>query len=343
MGKTVEYELVIKTANKMWSGTDNDVYIIVYGEVDGEEVHTDEINLSQRVNGNSFERNAEHRLAFQWEDIGRPTKIKLRLSNTFLDDWYFDECTIQRKGPETPEEDPEVNKKVTFKKDTILEFHRKDSRLIEGDLKPLKEIILQEKLIQAYGGRDLMTLSPNGEYEISMAFMKEKSKVIESSTVTENGMTHNLNIGIEGGYAAGDKGGGEGKASLSYGFSYSTLYSIAKTRADSMTEGMSKETTIKIVNSGDTVTEYTKDGGAVKVTVEESKVQTFAIVYEETVVEVERKRQGASSDIKRSDRLKIGRRVRGVLPLTQNTDGKLVYKNSLGKVFSLDKLWEALN
>ena len=46
MGKTVEYELVIKTANKMWSGTDNDVYIIVYGEVDGEEVHTDEINLS---------------------------------------------------------------------------------------------------------------------------------------------------------------------------------------------------------------------------------------------------------------------------------------------------------
>ena len=54
MGKTVEYELVIKTANKMWSGTDNDVYIIVYGEVDGEEVHTDEINLSQRVNGNSF-------------------------------------------------------------------------------------------------------------------------------------------------------------------------------------------------------------------------------------------------------------------------------------------------
>lgn len=236
-----------------------------------------------------------------------------------------------------------MNKKVTFKKDTILEFHRKDSRLIEGDLKPLKEIILQEKLIQAYGGRDLMTLSPNGEYEISMAFMKEKSKVIESSTVTENGMTHNLNIGIEGGYAAGDKGGGEGKASLSYGFSYSTLYSIAKTRADSMTEGMSKETTIKIVNSGDTVTEYTKDGGAVKVTVEESKVQTFAIVYEETVVEVERKRQGASSDIKRSDRLKIGRRVRGVLPLTQNTDGKLVYKNSLGKVFSLDKLWEALN
>ena len=212
-----------------------------------------------------------------------------------------------------------MNKKVTFK-GIQLEFHRKDSRLIEGDLKPLKEIILQEKLIQAYGGRDLMTLSPNGEYEISMAFMKEKSKVIESSTVTENGMTHNLNIGIEGGYAAGDKGGGEGKASLSYGFSYSTLYSIAKTRADSMTEGMSKETTIKIVNSGDTVTEYTKDGGAVKVTEEESKVDTFAIVYEETVVEVERKRQGASSDIKRSDRLKIGRRVRGVLPLTQNTD-----------------------
>ena len=57
-------------------------------------------------------------------------------------------------------------------------------------------------------------------------------------------------------------------------------------------------------------------------TVEESKVQTFAIVYEETVVEVERKRQGASSDIKRSDRLKIRHRVRGILPLTQNSKWK---------------------
>ena len=83
--KTIDYSLSIHTKDKLYAGTDNDVFITVYGVYNGEEVQTSEINLSALVNGNAFERNDTHNLSFQWEDIGRPTKIKLRLSNDLLD------------------------------------------------------------------------------------------------------------------------------------------------------------------------------------------------------------------------------------------------------------------
>ncbi len=342
MSKQIEYDLSIKTSNKLYAGTDNDVFITVYGEMDGNEVSTGEINLSKRVRGNAFERNDTHSLTFQWEDIGRPTKVKLRLSNDLLDDWKFAWCTIQRKGTENATEDPEINRMVTFNGND-KNFSRKDSFFFYSDLGVLQERIVNESRSQVYGGMELITLPPNGETQISMSFTKETSHIIEESTVTQNSTTHKIDVGGEFSYSPGQNGGWGGKGSLSYGFSYTTLASIAKKVSDSLTETSSKETSVKITNSGDTVTEYTIDNGMTKRIVDENSEKTFAIVYEETVVTVNRTREGAVEYKDRSDKLNIGRRVRAVLLLNRNNAGKLVYTDASGREFLTDNLWAAIN
>lgn len=342
MAKTVEYDLSIKTTNASCAGTDNDVFITVYGEIDGTEVSTGEINLSSQVRGNAFEKADQHNLTFQWEDIGRPTKIKLRLGNTYSDDWKFAWCTIQRRGTETTEEDPEINKKVSFNGND-KKFARKDSYFFYADLGVLREKIVNQNLTQVYGGVEFITLPHNGETQINMAFSKSTSNIVEKSTVTQNTTSHTINVGAEASYSPGGNGGWGGKGSISYGFSYSTLKSIADSTANSLTETSTKETSVKIVNSGNVVTEYTLDNGLIKRTVEENSDKTFAIIYEETIVVVDREREGSTEYKNRRDTLNIGRRVRAVLPLTLNAAGNLVYINATGKEFAKDKLWDAVS
>lgn len=64
---------------------------------------------------------------------------------------------------------------------------------------------------------------------------------------------------------------------------YWQTYQIADSTANSLTETSSKETSVKIVNSGNMVTEYTRDNGLIKRTVAENSDKTFAIIYEETL------------------------------------------------------------
>lgn len=167
----IDYTLKIKTANVMWAGTDNDVFITVFGLYENEEVNIGEINLSKRVNGNAFERNGEHELHFQWEDIGRPTQIKLRLANQLSDDWHFAWCKIKRNGrEEQTENDKDINKEVYFNGNNDTKFERKDSRIFFSDLAPLKEETIGTSIIKKYGGTEYFSLAPNGKMAINMTF-----------------------------------------------------------------------------------------------------------------------------------------------------------------------------
>lgn len=344
MTKTIDYTFRIKTANVRYAGTDNDVFITVYGEINGNEVSTGEINLSKRVSGNAFEKGDEHAINFQWEDIGRPTKIKLRLSNDLADDWRFRNCKIKRNGPETMEEDPEINKEVSFEGNDTL-FSRKDSHIFYSDLGKLEEKVLSTQTTKIYGGTEFITLPPGSSSTISMTFSEETSNVLEKSEVTENGKTHTLNVGAELSYKAGQTGGMEGKGSISYGFSYSTLETISKKTIDSLTKIYSNSVSVTITNSGDFVPEYTDEQGIIKKTVENNlgKVITYAVVYEASILEVKRVREGASTFTSRIDTLNLGRRVRAILPLSAQPNGILVYINQQGDEYLKDQLWDAVN
>ena len=210
MRNIIEYHLEIETANKRYAGTDNDVFITVYGKIDGEEVSTGEINLSKRVNGNAFEKGDKHSLDFQWEDIGRPLKIKLRLSNDLLDDWQFRRCTIKRNGHEKEDLDSEINKEVVFDgKDTV--FSRKDSKIFYGNLDELYEEIESVKTYAEFDHFKYITLAPNNEQQINMSFTKETTTSIQKSVVEQNGITHTLGVQGDIGYAAANTGGVQGK------------------------------------------------------------------------------------------------------------------------------------
>ncbi|MBQ2902350.1 MAG: hypothetical protein IJA32_00905 [Lachnospiraceae bacterium] len=319
--KTIDYSLSIHTKDKYLAGTDNDVYIIVYGLFDGEEVQTSEINLSSKVNGNAFERDDTHNLSFQWEDIGRPTKIKLRLSNDLLDNWYFDWCTIKRNGPETEEEDPEINKKVTFNGDH--EFSRKEEHMYEADLGALREEVVKITERAVNGGTEFIALTNGCETSIKMSFEREENILLERSTIVQGNIGHQIQIGGEGGYSAGNTGGFGGKGSFSYGFSYNKLESVTNKTSQSISNRYAKETSVTI---------RAKDNDET----------TFAIVYEQTILEVVRKRKDKVISHERTDIVNLGRRVRAVLPLVIE-NGKYVYKSKLGKTYEKDNLWAAVN
>lgn len=252
----VDYTLKIKTANVFGAGTDNDVFITVYGLFENKEVNTGEINLSKRVNGNAFERNNEHDLHFQWEDIGRPTHIKLRLGNNLLDDWHFAWCKIKRNGREDQlEKDMDINTEVRFEGPTEdTKFKRKDSLHFYSNLDPLKEETIGNKITPEYGGTEYFSLAPNGKMTIKMNFSKEESTSLERSVVKEETTGHSINIGLEGDYAFG---GNSSKESFSYGFSKTNLTKTAETSSNKLVETYAKETSINIINDGSTVIEYT--------------------------------------------------------------------------------------
>lgn len=318
--KIIDYSLSIHTKDKSHAGTDNDVFITVYGVYNGEEVKTSEINLSALVNGNAFERNDTHNLSFQWEDIGRPTKIKLRLSNDLLDDWYFDYCEITRNGPETDAEDSEINKTVRFNGDQ--EFKRKSSHMYDADLGELKEVVVRSTTKTDNGGTEFLTLSNGSEASINMTFEREESVSIEKSIIVQNDKSHTINVGAEGGYVACDGGGFEGKATFSYGFSYSTLESTTNTTSQSVGNKYAKESSVTL-------------------RAKEDEEITYAIVYEITKLEVVRERKDKIIRHERTDLVNLGRRVRAILPLNV-VNGKYVYISKTGQIYEKDNLWEAV-
>ena len=318
--KTIDYSLSIHTKNERYAGTDNDVFITVYGLYNGKEVQTPEINLSALVNGDAFERNDTHNLSFQWADIGRPTKIKLRLSNNLLDDWYFDYCTIKRNGPETATEDSEINKTVKFNGNK--KFERKSSYMYDADLGVLKEEIVRTTTKTDNGGTEFLTLSNGSETSIRMTFEREQSMCIEQSTIVQNGKSHTIGVGGEIGYEPGDEGGFGGKGSFSYGFSYNTLESATDTTTQSISNKYAKEASITI-------------------RAKEDEESTYAIVYEQTKLEVVRERKDDKIRDERTDLVNLGRRVRAVLPLSV-VNGKLVYISKTGQKYEKDNLWEAV-
>lgn len=336
----VDYTLKIKTANVFGSGTDNDVFITVYGLYENEEVNTGEINLSKRVNGNAFERNDEHDLHFQWEDIGRPTHIKLRLANQLLDDWHFAWCRIKRNGREDQsEKDMDINKEVFFDGNNDTKFKRKDSRIFYSDLEPLKEENIGNKIVPQYGGTEYFSLAPNGEMTITMNFSKEESNSVESSVIKEEATGHTINIGGEAGYSAGDAGGVEGKGSFSYGFSKSSLKKTSESSSSKLVELYAKETSIKIVNDGSNVIEYTPNSGQTSKNIQNGKTTLeYAIVYENSILELVRIRHGATVYSQRTDYINLGRRVRAILPVAIK-DGKRIYIDSAGRECSEANKW----
>lgn len=336
----VDYTLKIKTANVFGAGTDNDVFITVYGLYENEEVNTGEINLSKRVNGNAFERNNEHDLHFQWEDIGRPTQIKLRLANQLLDDWHFEFCKIKRNGREDElEKDMDINKEVEFTDNGDTKFKRKDSRIFYSNLAPLKEEIIGNKILPQYGGTEYFSLAPNGEMTITMKFSKEESNSLERSIIKEESTGHTINIGLEGGYSSGDKGGLEGKGSFSYGFSKSNLTKTSESSSSKLVEMYAKETSIKIVNDGSTVIEYIPNSGISYKNIENKKTTLeYAIVYETSMLELVRIRHGAEVYSQRTDYINLGRRVRAILPVAIK-DGKRIYIDSAGRECNEENKW----
>jgi hypothetical protein len=213
-----------------------------------------------------------------------------------------------------------------------------------------RETVLREKVISTVnrsqnGGTEFITLPPKSDTTISMSFSETTSNSIEKCIITQKGQTHTVNVGAEFGFSAGESGGWGGKVSASYGFSYSTLKSIAENTVSSISKTKSNTTEIKVSNSGNTVTEYTDKGGQSEKTTSgsDAKVKTFAIIYETSIIEVTRKREGASEITERTDTINLGRRVRAVLPLTDKADGTQVYISARGVEFQKNNLWAALN
>ncbi len=92
------------------------------------------------------------------------------------------------------------------------------------------------------------------------------------------------------------------------------------------------------------MTEYTDKGGVNEKVISgtDAETRTFAIVYESSIIEVKRKREGAQKITERTDTLNLGRRVRAILPLTLQGNEQ-VYIDAKGTAHAKNKLWEALN
>ncbi len=92
------------------------------------------------------------------------------------------------------------------------------------------------------------------------------------------------------------------------------------------------------------ITEYTDKGGVNEKVISgtDAETRTFAIVYESSIIEVKRKREGAQKITERTDTLNLGRRVRAILPLTLQGNEQ-VYIDAKGTAHAKNKLWEALN
>lgn len=314
----INYSLKIRTAKSKYAGTDNNVFINVYGERDGEEVNTGEINLSKRVNGNAFEKGKNHSLNFVWEDIGRPFKIKLRLSNDLLDDWRFEWCKIQRKTETKGDE--ELNREVTF---SSLEWYsRKESHIYEGVPSRLKENIVKVTEEVVYGGTSKVRLASGVKRVLNTSFVETRANAITKSVVTESSKTHVVNDGTDLGYSAGTSGGWHGGGSISYGFSYTTLERICTEKSNSVSKEKRESETTEIMNSS-------------------NEDKTYALVSELVRITIKRSLTGTKEPTFREDVINLGTRICAVLPLKKTDDGFWVYVDN-GKNYKEDKLWDYL-
>jgi hypothetical protein len=86
--------VTIKTADRFMAGTDNDVYIRLYGKT-GEA--SDEFCLNDLIRGNEFERNNADVATFEvGKDLGDIVKIDLRFDDRFNDDWDLEWVKVRR-------------------------------------------------------------------------------------------------------------------------------------------------------------------------------------------------------------------------------------------------------
>jgi hypothetical protein len=89
----IQYIVTIRTGDKMWAGTDANVYITLHGD----RGSTGEQYLDSPAN--DFERDSERNYVFNGIDIGTPEKISLRHDNTGAGAaWYVDWVKVDKEN-----------------------------------------------------------------------------------------------------------------------------------------------------------------------------------------------------------------------------------------------------
>ena len=93
----VEYTITTKTGDKIGSGTNANVFIIIYGD----KLKTDKIQL-KKENGDPFERKQSDVFKVNGLDVGEVKKINLSHDGKSIGDgWYIDTVTIVANGKTT--------------------------------------------------------------------------------------------------------------------------------------------------------------------------------------------------------------------------------------------------
>lgn len=89
----VPYELILKTSDVRYAGTDSNVFVVVYGKLYGEE-KSYRYDITQ-ASDMHFERGDEDKFSIEIEDVGEPYKIRLGHDGKGSGSaWHVESCTL---------------------------------------------------------------------------------------------------------------------------------------------------------------------------------------------------------------------------------------------------------
>jgi hypothetical protein len=93
--------VTIKTVDELFAGTDNAIYIKLYGNTGSA---SDEFCLNDIMRGNEFERGNTDVATFDvGKDLGDIVKIDLRFDDRLNDDWGLEWVKVRRAESDAPE------------------------------------------------------------------------------------------------------------------------------------------------------------------------------------------------------------------------------------------------
>lgn len=91
--KIVQYQFKIKTGNKLFAGTDDNIFISLIGE-DGRT--TKEVDISEAISGNALEKGNTDVCTITFDKpIGSLSRFVIRSNRKYGDDWYFESIQVQ--------------------------------------------------------------------------------------------------------------------------------------------------------------------------------------------------------------------------------------------------------
>lgn len=94
---TTTYRVTVVTGTAAWAGTDANVYITMYGNINGRKTHSGERLLDNHAN--NFELGKTDVFNLETRDIGELTQVRIRHDNLGVGPgWYLDRIIIHNES-----------------------------------------------------------------------------------------------------------------------------------------------------------------------------------------------------------------------------------------------------